>query len=214
MHAGYLNIEDQKMSKSLGNVRTVRQLIEEHDPFDLRFLILSAHYRSPLNFSAELVAQSRAGRQRMQEMITNMFIALGNAGDISGEHEQKLQVALEETQNRFVEAMDDDFNTADGLGVLFDLARSSNIYLKEGFPYSRELLEEVLQFFREVNDVFEIIEISAPETLDEEITAMISRRDEARAAKDWAAADRIRDELLAWDIILEDTPHGTRWKRK
>jgi len=214
MHAGYLNIEDQKMSKSLGNVRTVRQLIEEHDPFDLRFLILSAHYRSPLNFSAELVAQSRAGRQRMQEMITNMFIALGNAGDISGEHEQKLQVALEETQNRFVEAMDDDFNTADGLGVLFDLARSCNIYLKEGFPYSRELLEEVLQFFREVNDVFEIIEISAPETLDEEITAMISRRDEARAAKDWAAADRIRNELLARDIILEDTPHGTRWKRK
>jgi cysteinyl-tRNA synthetase len=214
MHAGYLNIEDQKMSKSLGNVRTVRQLIEEHDPFDLRFLILSAHYRSPLNFSAELVAQSRAGRQRMQEMITNMFIALGNAGDISGAHEQKLQVALEEAQNRFVEAMDDDFNTADGLGVLFDLARSCNIYLKEGFPYSRELLEEALQFFRKVNDVFEIIEISAPETLDEEITAMISRRDEARAAKDWAAADRIRDELLARDIILEDTPHGTRWKWK
>jgi cysteinyl-tRNA synthetase len=134
MHAGYLNIEDQKMSKSLGNVRTVRQLIEEHDPFDLRFLILSAHYRSPLNFSAELVAQSRAGRQRMQEMIANMFIALGNAGDISGAHEQKLQAALEEAQNRFVEAMDDDFNTADGLGVLFDLARSCNIYLKEGFP--------------------------------------------------------------------------------
>lgn len=214
MHAGYLNIEDQKMSKSLGNVRTVRQLIEEHDPFDLRFLILSAHYRSPLNFSAELVAQSRAGRQRMQEMITNMFIALGNAGDISGAHEQKLQAALEEAQNRFVEAMDDDFNTADGLGVLFDLARSCNIYLKEGFPYSRELLEEALQFFRKVNDVFEIIEISAPETLDEEITAMISRRDEARAAKDWAAADRIRDELLARDIILEDTPHGTRWKWK
>ena len=214
MHAGYLNIEDQKMSKSLGNVRTVRQLIEGHDPFDLRFLILSAHYRSPLNFSAELVAQSRAGRQRMQEMITNMFIVLGNAGEITGEHEQKLQVALEEAQNRFVEAMDDDFNTADGLGVLFDLARSCNIYLKEGFPYSRELLEEVLQFFREVNDVFEIIEISAPETLDEEITAMISRRDEARAAKDWAAADCIRDELLARGIILEDTPHGTRWKRK
>lgn len=214
MHAGYLNIEDQKMSKSLGNVRTVRQLIEGHDPFDLRFLILSAHYRSPLNFSAELVAQSRAGRQRMQEMITNMFIALGNAGEITGEHEQKLQVALEEAQNRFVEAMDDDFNTADGLGVLFDLARSCNIYLKEGFPYSRELLEEVLQFFREVNDVFEIIEISAPETLDEKITAMISRRDEARTAKDWAAADRIRDELLARGIILKDTPHGTRWKRK
>lgn len=214
MHAGYLNIEEQKMSKSLGNVRTVRRLVEEHDPLDLRFLILSAHYRSPLNFSADLVAQSRSGRLRLQEMITNIFSALESAGEVSTEHGHKFEAALTEAQTRFVEAMDDDFNSADGLGVLFDLARSCNIYLKEGHPYNRGLLEAALQFYREINDLFEIVDISDPEKLDDEITVMITRRDEARAAKEWDAADRIRDELFEKGVILEDTAHGTRWKRK
>jgi cysteinyl-tRNA synthetase len=214
MHAGYLNIEDQKMSKSLGNVRTVRELIAEHDPLDLRFLILSAHYRSPLNFSAELVAQSRAGRQRMQEMITNLLSVIDDAADSVGEQEEKLQAALKEAAARFVEAMDDDFNTADGLGVLFDLARSCNIYLKEAYPYNSELLGKTLQFYSDVNDIFDILDISKPEELDAEINALIKERDQARADKDWAKADRLRDELTAKGIILEDTPHGTRWKRK
>lgn len=214
MHAGYLNIEDQKMSKSLGNVRTVRELVGEHDPLDLRFLILSAHYRSPLNFSAELVAQSRSGRQRLQEMIDNLLSALEGAGEASGEHEQNLRGAFEQAKGRFLEAMDDDFNTADGLGVLFDLARSCNIYLKEAHPYNRDLLEEVLHFYSECNDIFDLVEISAPDALDEEIAALIANRDQARADKDWTKADRIRDDLQARGIILEDTPHGTRWKRK
>ena len=214
MHAGYLNIEDQKMSKSLGNVRTVRELADLHDPLDLRFLILSAHYRSPLNFSAELVAQSRAGRQRLQEMITNMLDALQGAADTDGEQERKLRDALRDARGRFTGAMDDDFNTADGLGVLFDLARSCNIYLKEAHPYKAKLLEEVTGFYREVNEVLEILDLSAPGMLDAEISAMIEQRDEARAAKNWAEADRIRDELTARGITLEDTPHGTRWKKK
>jgi cysteinyl-tRNA synthetase len=214
MHAGYLNIEDQKMSKSLGNVRTVRELVARHDPLDLRFLILSAQYRSPLNFSADLVAQSRSGRQRLQEMVANVFSALSEAGYATGVHEEKLRASLAEAGARFVEAMDDDFNTADGLGVLFDLARSCNIYLKEGHPYNKGLLEETLQYYRAVNDIFEILDISTPENLDEDISAMIARRDEARAAKDWAESDRLRDELLGRGIIIEDTPHGTRWKKK
>ncbi|HED24769.1 MAG TPA: cysteine--tRNA ligase [Firmicutes bacterium] len=214
MHAGYLNIEDQKMSKSLGNVRTVRELTSVHDPLDLRFLILSAHYRSPLNFSAELVAQSRAGRQRLQEMIVNLVDALSSAGDTATEADVKLQTALEDAKKRFIEAMDDDFNTADGLGVLFELARSSNIYLQEGYPYNRGLLEELLGFYRQANDIFEIVDINEPESLDAEVTAMIARRDEARASKDFKTADRIRDQLLSRGIIIEDTPHGTRWKRR
>ena len=218
MHAGYLNIEEQKMSKSLGNVLTVRRLLEEHDPLDLRFLILSAHYRSPLNFSDELVAQSRTGRMRLQEMINNLLDAIEGAGDgnedISGENEQKFRQALDEAKRRFVEAMDDDFNTADGLGVLFELARSCNIYLKEAHPYNRALLEETLQFYRDGNEVLEILDISAPETLDEEIREMIGKREQARSSKDFVTADQIRDHLETRGIVLEDTPHGTRWKRK
>ncbi len=214
LHAGYLNIEEQKMSKSLGNVLTVRSLIKEHNPLDLRFLILSAHYRSPLNFSDELVAQSRSGRLRLQEMIDNLLSAHKSAGDVFGENEEVLAKALKGAQNRFTTAMDDDFNTADGLGALFDLARSCNIYLKEAYPYNGELLDQVQQFYGAVNDVFEIIDLSAPESLDDEIAAKIERREQARAEKDFATADQIRDELLNSGIILEDTPHGTRWKRK
>ncbi|MDY6826473.1 MAG: cysteine--tRNA ligase [Bacillota bacterium] len=214
MHAGYLNIEDQKMSKSLGNVRTVRELTAVHDPLDLRFLILSAHYRSPLNFSAELVAQSRTGRQRLQEMIINLVGALSSAGNEAAEAEDKLKAALEDAGKRFIEAMDDDFNTADGLGVLFELARSCNIYLQEGYPHNRGLLEKVLQFYREANELFEIVDITEPESLDAEVAAMIARRDEARASRDFETADHIRDELSSRGIIIEDTAHGTRWKRR
>ncbi len=214
MHAGYLNIDDQKMSKSLGNVRTVRELTTIHEPLDLRFFILSAHYRSPLNFNAELVAQSRVGRQRLQEMITNLVDALSSAGDAADEAEDKLKIALEGAGKRFIEAMDDDFNTADGLGVLFELARSCNIYLQEGYPYNRGLLEKVLQFYRDTNDLFEIVDIMEPGSLDAEVTAMIARRDEARASRDFETADRIRNELSSRGIIIEDTAHGTRWKRR
>lgn len=214
MHAGYLNIEDQKMSKSLGNVRTVRELVERHDPLDLRFLIISAHYRSPLNFSADLVAQSGAGRQRLQEMVSNLLEAIDKAGEAAGEQEKVFKEALDNSRRRFIEAMDDDFNTADGLGVLFDLARSCNIYLKEGYPFKRGLLEDALGFITEINSILEILDLSFPGELDEEISARIALRDQARADKDWETADRIRDELTAMGITLEDTPHGTRWKRK
>ncbi|MCJ7807093.1 MAG: cysteine--tRNA ligase, partial [Clostridia bacterium] len=146
--------------------------------------------------------------------VANLLGVLNSAGEVFSEHEQRLRTALGEAHNRFFEAMDDDFNTAGGLGVIFDLARSCNIYLKAGHPYNRKMLEDVLQFYRGINDFFEILDISTPATLDDEITAIITRRDQARAVKDWAAADRFRDELQAKGIILEDMPHGTRWKRK
>jgi cysteinyl-tRNA synthetase len=214
MHAGYLNIEDRKMSKSLGNVKTVHELVKRHDPLDLRFLILSAHYRSPLNFSTDLVEQSRAGRQRLQEMIANMLNAADGASHAETGYEDKLDSALESAKKRFSEAMDDDFNTADSLGVIFDLARSCNVYLREGHPYNRDLLDKVIAFYREINEIFEILDLEEPRLLDDQISGLIKKRDEARAAKDFVSADQIRDKLAGQGIILEDTPHGTRWKRK
>ncbi len=212
LHAGYLNIEEKKMSKSLGNVLTVRRLLKEYNPLDLRFFILSAHYRSPLNFSREMIVQARAGRERLQEFVDNLNRALVGAAGEDRAPERQLRDALHLAKVHFKEAMDDDFNTAGALAALFELARSGNIYLQEGHPYNRALLEQLLLFYREMNDLFEILELRQPDPLDEELQRMIERREEARQRRDWTEADRIRGELKERGVILEDTPHGTRWK--
>lgn len=217
LHAGYLNIEQQKMSKSLGNVLTVRQLLEEFNPLDFRFFILSAHYRSPLNFSRDLLLQARSGRERLQELADNLSRALPASRRDTEEGGDQLRQSIAAARERFIEAMDDDFNTAGALAALFELAREANIYLNGDHPHSRKLLEECLAFYGETNALFDILELREPdelEELDEELRQMIARREEARRRKDWATADRIREELLARGIILEDTPHGVRWKRK
>lgn len=214
MHAGYLNIEDKKMSKSLGNVLTVRRLLEEYNPLDLRFFILSAHYRSPLNFSSNLVHQARSGRERIQELTDNLKRAISGSGTRSFPPEERLRSVLDASRSRFKASMDDDFNTAGAIAVLFELARESNIYLKESHPYSRELLQDVWGFYLEANHILEILDMDDPGELEQDILDAITRREEARRRKDWAAADQIRDELSAGGIVLEDTPHGTRWKKK
>ena len=214
MHAGYLNIEDRKMSKSLGNVLTVRALLEEHHPLDLRFFILSAHYRSPLNYSQAMLRQAGAGRARLQETVDNLFSALAGAGSSAGPAENKLAEALNNAASRYTAAMDDDFNTADAMGVLFELARRCNIYLKEGYPYDKALLKRVLAFYREADSILGILDLDRSGAPARDIEEAIARRNQARQQKDWSTADRIRDELLARGIILEDTPHGTRWKTK
>ncbi|HHX87203.1 MAG TPA: cysteine--tRNA ligase [Firmicutes bacterium] len=214
LHVGYLNFEQRKMSKSLGNVLTVRQLVEEYNPYDLRFLVLSAHYRNPVIFGEALLKQARLGRQRLQELVDNLYHALDIAGDDRAAP-SFLQL-LSEARERFIAAMDDDFNTAGAVAVLFELAREVNIYLKQGYPYQRTAVEKALEFYREANEILDIIDFNSglePEK-EKEILGAIAAREEARNNKDWAAADRIREELLARGIILEDTPHGVRWKLK
>lgn len=212
MHAGYLNLEEQKMSKSLGNVLTVRELLVRFNPLDLRFFILSAHYRSPLNFSEALVRQAAQGRERLQELVNNLDDALAGSAD-EGQGESVLPETLRLARESFIAAMDDDFNTADGIAVLFELARECNKYLRRSHPYRRALLEQAIAFYRETDEVLGILKFDAGKELEQELADAIAAREDARRRKDWPAADRIRSELAAKGIILEDTLHGVRWKR-
>lgn len=215
MHAGYLNVNREKMSKSLGNVLTVRDLRRTVDPLVIRFFMLSAHYRSPINFAPELLDQAQSGLERLNNVVYNLRDLREKLPQANGSSTQgwRKAVNLEEYRERFTVVMDDDFNTADAISVLFDLARAVNSYLKEESP-AREAVEEILSFFEETGDILGFFAPPEKEELDAKIMEMIARRQAAREAKNWAEADAIRDELLAMGIILEDTPQGVRWRRK
>ena len=203
------------MSKSLGNVLTVRDLRRTVDPLVIRFFMLSAHYRSPINFAPELLDQAQSGLERLNNVVYNLRDLREKLPQANGSSTQgwRKAVNLEEYRKRFTAAMDDDFNTADAIAVLFDLARAVNSYLKEESPV-REAVEEILSFFEETGDILGFFAPPEKEELDAKIMEMIARRQAAREAKNWAEADAIRDELLAMGIILEDTPQGVRWRRK
>ncbi len=212
LHAGYLNIEEEKMSKSLGNVLNIREILSNYNPLDLRFFMLSAHYRSPLNYSDELINSASTGRERLQTLYDNVSVSLERAEDFSyGAAEKELAEQLTKAKEDFKTVMNDDFNTAEALGVLFTLVREVNVYLSNK-NINKELLASIKSFFREVNDILNIIEIDEKKDLEDRIKKAIEKREEARRQKDYSTADLIRDELKAEGIILEDTPYGVRWK--
>lgn len=214
LHAGYLNIDAEKMSKSLGNVLNIRDLIPGYNLLDIRFFMLSSHYRNPLNFSEDLLKAAAAGRNRLQVMYENLISGLHEAEPSAyGAAENVLDHELAATRKKFMAAMDDDFNTAEAIGELFSLAREINIYLANK-KLNHDLLTAVQEFMEEFNNIFDIIDLTRKSSLEEKVREAIEHREEARRNKDWATADRIRDELDAEGIILEDTPHGVRWKFK
>ncbi len=220
LHAGYLNMDSEKMSKSLGNVLNVKDLLKKYEPGDMRYFMLSSHYRSPLNFSEELLASAAAGRKRLQSMVDNLNAALNRGGSEDsedseeyGQYEELLADNLESAGNGFLESMNDDFNTAEALGVLFSLAREVNIYLQREVV-NKQLLKDVEEFFARINKIFDILVMDKQADPEEWIKEAVNRREEARQNKDWAAADKIRDELKKQGIILEDTPHGPQFRRK
>ena len=212
MHNAFLNIDNRKMSKSLGNFRTVREISEQYDLQVLRFFMLSAHYRSPLNFSAELMEASKNGLERILNATDNLkhLIASVAAEEMSAEEKEafsKTDVYVEE----FEKVMDDDFNTADAIAAIFELVKYANTTATA--ESSKEYLRGLLDRIVKLGDVLGLILDKKEELLDADIEKLIEERQTARKAKDFARADAIRDELLEKGIILKDTREGVQWKK-
>ena len=213
MHNAFLNIDNRKMSKSAGNFFTVRDISEKYDLQVLRFFMLSAHYRSPLNFSAELMEAAKNGYERIVTSVGNLNYLAGNAaqGDMS-EEEKKLLAEAGNFEAKFDEAMDDDFNTADAIAAIFELVKFANTYGNE--KSSAAFLTALKGKIVELSDICGLlVEKKEEGMLDEEIEGLIEERQAARKAKNFARADEIRKELLEKGIILEDTREGVKWKR-
>lgn len=218
LHNGFVNIKGEKMSKSLGNVLLVRELRRQHDPMALRFFLLSVHYRNPINFSEELLAQAEVGLARLRTAVENLRFALGGARE--GAVEPEVAEAVSTLRARFVAEMDDDFNTANAITVLFDAAREANQYVRRD-AMVRGSVQAFLDLFAELAE--EVLGLTlAPQaeasgeddSFVAEVERLIAERQEARKRKDWATADAIRDRLNQMGVIVEDTPHGVRWRRK
>ncbi len=212
MHNAFLNIDNHKMSKSLGNFRTVREISEQYDLQILRFFMLSAHYRSPLNFSAELMEASKNGLERIQNAADNLRYMMEQAKEESMTEAEKDNLAkTKEFVTAFETAMEDDFNTADAIAAIFDLVKYANTTATtEG---SKEYAKALYDLLVKLTDVLGLIVDKKEEILDDEIEALIAERQAARKEKNFARADEIRDELAAKGIVLLDTREGVKWKK-
>ena len=210
MHNGFLNINNVKMSKSLGNFFTVREIAEKYDLQVLRFFMLSAHYRSPLNFSAELMEASRNGLERILTAIDRLR-TLNLQGDTCTEEENEQIKSFDALVAKYEAAMEDDFNTADAISAIFEMVKAANIHVTENSTaaFRDQVLSEIIKLC----DVLGIKTEKKEELLDDEIQTLIDERQAARKAKNFARADEIRDELLAKGIILKDTREGGKWSR-
>ena len=210
MHNGFLNINNVKMSKSLGNFFTVREIAEKYDLQVLRFFMLSAHYRSPLNFSAELMEASRNGLERILTAVDRLR-TLNVQGEACTEEENEQMKVFDALVAKYEAAMEDDFNTADAISAIFEMVKAANIHVTETstVAFRDQILSEIVRLC----DVLGIKTEKKEELLDDEIQALIDERQAARKAKNFARADEIRDELLAKGIILKDTREGVKWSR-
>ncbi|MGL6107808.1 cysteine--tRNA ligase [Romboutsia sp.] len=212
VHNGYININNEKMSKSKGNFFTVRDISKEYDLEIVRFFMLSAHYRNPVNFSDEMLNQAKAGLERLYNTKDKLEFTISNLVESSTtEDEKNLISELNLYRTKFIDAMEDDVNTADAVSVIFELAKfiNSNVDEKSSLEFAKKCLEE----FNELTSVLNIVNKKQDDMLDEEIENLIQKRVEAKKNKDFKLSDDIRQQLLDKGIILEDTRQGTKWKR-
>lgn len=207
MHNGFLKINNEKMSKSLGNFFTVREIAEKYPLQVIRFFMLSAHYRSPLNFSAELVEASKNGLERILTAVDRLKSINGTDGEV----DKSVADEMDAFVKKYEDAMDDDLNTADAISVIFELVKYANVNVTE--ESSKATVELVLNTIEKLCDILGIITEKKEEILDSDIEALIEERQAARKAKNFARADEIRDQLSSMGIILEDTREGVKWKR-
>jgi cysteinyl-tRNA synthetase len=211
LHNGYIKIDNEKMSKSLGNFVLVHDIIEKYDPQAIRFFMLSVHYRNPINFSSEFLESANTGLERIRTTFNNLKHRLNSSANLTDQQEH-WESKIKEQREQFISEMDDDFNTANAISVLFELSKLANLYLQE----KNTETAVINAFINELNSLANVLGIQLEveeEMIDEDIERLIEERIEARKNRNFTRADEIRDELKAKNIILEDTPQGTRWKR-
>ncbi len=212
MHNGFLNIDNKKMSKSAGNFFTVREIGEKFDLQVLRFFMLSSHYRSPLNFSRDLMDAAKSGLDRIKTCVSNLEFLMENAKEAEATlEEQSIIAEANDLNEKFNSAMEDDFNTADAISAIFEIVKLANSNTNE--RSSKEVIQVLLDKILVLCDILGIEAVTKKELLDEEIESLIQERQDARKARNFARADEIRNELLDKGIVLEDTREGVRWKR-
>lgn len=209
MHNGYINVDNKKMSKSLGNFFTVRDVAEKYGYEPIRYLMVSSHYRMPINYSVDIIEQCKASLERLYNCRDNLRFLLENAAEGQREGEEEAFARMTQYRDQFIAAMDDDLNTADGLAALFGLAREINSSVNG--DSSKELCQKALDLYMELANVLGLLYVEKDNSLDAEIEALIEKRTQARKNRDWATADAIRDELKARHVVLEDTPQGVKW---
>lgn len=211
IHNGYININSQKMSKSLGNFFTVREIAEKYGYEPIRYLMISSHYRNPINFSEDIIIQCKSALERLYTFRKNLQNALKDCGDKEHKSEKK-SVNFEFYRKKFRDSMDDDLNTAEALGVIFEMIKEVNTKVLSNGDCDKCTVSEALKFLNETTEVLGIMyenKTQNVELSDDEIKQLIDERNEARKQKNWKRADEIRDELKSKNVIIEDTPKGT-----
>ncbi len=210
MHNGYINIDNKKMSKSLGNFFTVREIAEEFDYEVIRFFMLSAHYRSPINFSKDLMQSAKSALDRIYNCLGDMTFAMENAENRAELSEK--EIAYKETvsalKDKYIAAMDDDLNTADAISVIFELVSEANKNIIGNTDFSKETISLTIDTIRELGNVLGLLTKDADSNTDDEINAILKEREVARKEKNWAKSDELRDKLREMGIIVKDTPQG------